>query len=108
MKGKSAANVIPAFADGKVKTVAFEAPAFETIEDFEVESEVYGDGTTVRVLLRRQLNFRPSRFARGPFWLDLTVGSKHESYWNVPEETAREAACRFLLRHADGVAPAIN
>ncbi|MDN7971041.1 hypothetical protein QZM91_26175 [Burkholderia multivorans] len=83
-------------------------PVFEIIEDFEVESDIYTDGTKVRVRLRRQLNYTPSRFTRGPYWLDLNVGSIHQPFWNVSEGTAREAACRFLLKHAKGVAPTFN
>ena len=83
-------------------------PVFEVVEDFEVESDIYTDGTKVRVRLRRQLNHRPSRFARGPYWLDLHVGSYHEPHWNVDEATAQEAACRFLLKHVNGIAPTLN
>ncbi|MCR1768924.1 hypothetical protein [Burkholderia glumae] len=92
------------------KTIAsgFESPVFEIIEDFKVESKLYKDGTTVRVLLRRQLNHRPSRFSLGPYWLDLRVGAHHMPHYCVPEATAREAACRFLLKHTEGVAPLLN
>lgn len=83
-------------------------PVFEIIEDFEAESDIYTDGTKVRVRLRRQLNYTPSRFTRGPYWLDVHVGSHHEPFWNVDEATAREAACRFLLMHLRGIAPILN
>ncbi|PAJ97208.1 hypothetical protein CJO68_30360 [Burkholderia ubonensis] len=86
----------------------FKPPVFETIEEFEIESKLYDDGTTVRVLLRRQLNHKPSRYAPGPFWLDLSVGGHHAPYYCVSEETAREAACRFLLRHVEGATPLLN
>ncbi|PQV45828.1 hypothetical protein [Paraburkholderia sp. BL21I4N1] len=108
MKGKSVVNAIPLFALGKANAVASESPVFEIIEDFEVESKLYADGTTVRVLLRRQLNHTPPRYASGPYRLDLTVGGQHTPHYGVSEATACEAACRFLLKHVEGVIPTLN
>lgn len=88
--------------------LVFKAPIFETIEEFAIASKLHDDGTTVRVLLRRQLNHKPSRYAPGPFWLDLSVGGHHAPYYGVSEATAREAACRFLLMHVEGAAPLLN
>lgn len=85
-----------------------EQPVFEVVEEFEVNSNVYADGTTVRVLLRRQLNYVASRYTRGPFFLDLSVGGSHTPYYGMSEEAARECACRFLLKHVDSVMPTLN
>ncbi|WP_288824657.1 hypothetical protein [uncultured Paraburkholderia sp.] len=108
MKSGVTINAIQPSAGGKAGSLVFEEPVFETIEDFEVESKLHMDGTKIRVRLRRQLNHKSSRFTRGPYWLDLTVGSIHQPFWNVSEATAREAACRFLLKYAEGVAPTVN
>jgi len=71
---------------------------FETVEEFSVDSEVAD--ATVKVRLRRQTNHNPTRYSRGPYWLDLQVGS-----YCVDEHFAREAASRFLLEHIGGIAP---
>jgi hypothetical protein len=46
-----------------------------------VNSEV-GD-MTVKVRLRRQTNHRPTRYSRGPYWLDLqaVVCMSHITVW---------------------------
>lgn len=106
MENQSANKAIPLFAREESKAEAsFEQPVFETIEDFKIESEVYRDGTLVHVTLRRQLNYKPSRFSSGPYWLDLCCGRHHEPRYGLSEERAREAACRFLLEHVNGIAP---
>lgn len=76
---------------------------FETVEEFSVDSEVAD--TTVKVRLRRQINHKPTRYSRGPYWLDLRVGSEHVPHYCVDERFAREAASRFLLEHVKGIAP---
>lgn len=78
-------------------------PVFETLEDISVPSEI--DDTTVAVRLRRQLNYQPSRFTSGPYWVDLRVGSVHKPYYCVDRQFAKEAATRFLLEHVKGIAP---
>lgn len=78
---------------------------FEVVENFEQASRLHEDGTTVRVLLRRRLNYQPSKFTSGPYWLDLHVGGRHSPYYGLSESKARELACRFLLEYASGVAP---
>lgn len=93
--------------DGQA-TFLTEPPVFEVVEDFEVKSNVRADGTTVRVLLRRKLNYVASRYTRGPFYLDLRIGSSHTPYYGISEEAARECACRFLLKYVDGVVPTLN
>lgn len=108
MKCRMVTNAIQLGAGAKTGSRVFEPPVFEIIEDFEVESKLHMDGTKIHVRLRLQLNHKPSRFTRGPYWLDLTVGSIHQPFWNVSEEVAREAACRFLLKFAEGVAPTLN
>lgn len=83
----------------------FEKPVFEVVEDFTVESEVCAD-TSIRVVLRRQLNYKPSRVSTGPFFLDLYLGrGGPRSYGGVSESIARETSCRFLLEHVNGIAP---
>ncbi|MBD2956241.1 hypothetical protein [Burkholderia pseudomallei] len=81
-------------------------PEFETIEEFAVDSEIAD--TTVRVRLRRQINHKPTRLSRGPFWLDLHVGSVHVPHYGVDEQFAREAAARFLLQYVDEIAPRVH
>lgn len=81
-------------------------PIFETLEDISVASEI-GD-TTVTVRLRRQLNYQPSRFTSGPYWLDLRVGSVHKPYYCVNQQVAKEAAMRFMLEHVTGIAPSVH
>jgi hypothetical protein len=104
---KPTSGLFPA-ADGQATFLVTESPVFEVVEDFEVKSNVCADGTTVRVLLRRKLNYVASRLTRGPFYLDLRVGSSHTPYYGISEEAARECACRFLLKHVNGVVPTLN
>lgn len=78
-------------------------PEFETVEEFSVDSEVAD--ATVKVRLRRQTNHKATWCSRGPYWLDLQVGSVHVPHYCVDERFAREAALRFLLEHVEGVAP---
>lgn len=78
---------------------------FEVVENFEQESRLYEDGTMVRVLLRRCLNYAPSRFTSGPYRLDLHVAGRHYPYYGLSEHKARELVCRFFLEHVVGVAP---
>lgn len=79
---------------------------FETIEEFSVHSEIAD--TTVRIRLRRKVHYKPTRFSRGPFWLDLHAGSVHVPYYGVDEQVAKEAAARFLLKHISGIAPSVH
>jgi hypothetical protein len=78
-------------------------PEFETVEEFSVDSKVAD--ATVKVRLRRQTNHKPTRYSRGPYWLDLQAGSVHVPHYCVDERFAREAASRFLLEHVGGIAP---
>lgn len=80
-------------------------PKFEIVEDFEQASCIHEDGTTVRVTLRRRLDYQPSWVTSGPYWLDLHVGGRHTPHYGLSEIKAREMACRFLLEHVNGVAP---
>jgi hypothetical protein len=105
VKNEADVKVIHSISHKKICVSGFEPPVFEIIEDFEADSRLYSDGTKVRVLLRRQLNHKPSRYVLGSFWLDLSVGGHHVPHYQVSEATAREAACRFLLRHVEGVVP---
>lgn len=79
---------------------------FETLEEFSVASEV--SDATVVVRLRRQLNYKPSRFTSGPYCLDLTVGSVAHQHYGIDELRAREAAARFLLKYVNGIAPSLH
>lgn len=78
-------------------------PEFEPVEEFSVDSEI--SDTIVKIRLRRQTNHKPTRYSRGPYWLDLQVGSEHVPHYCVDERFAREAACRFLLEHVKGFVP---
>ncbi|WP_143750095.1 hypothetical protein [Caballeronia ptereochthonis] len=78
---------------------------FVVVENFEEESRLHDDRTMVRVLLRRHLNYQPSRFTSGPYWLDLHVAGRHYPYYGLSEQKAQELVCRFLLEHVTGVAP---
>ena len=78
-------------------------PNFETIEEYSIASKV--SDATVSIRLRRQLNYHPSRFTSGPYWLDLLVGSVHRPYYCVDHHFAQEAATRFLLEHVKGIMP---
>ncbi|VVE42764.1 hypothetical protein PMO31116_04202 [Pandoraea morbifera] len=78
-------------------------PEFQTVEEFSVDSEIAD--ATVKVRLRRQINHKPTRYSRGPYWLDLRVGGVHVPHYGVGERFAREAALRFLLEHVKGIAP---
>lgn len=96
----------PPFARKGTKTGSpVEKPIFETVEHFEDVSAVHPGGTKVKVTLRLQLNYKPSRSTSGPYWLDLRVGGVHIPYYGISEEKAIEAACRFLLEHLDGLTP---
>lgn len=82
-------------------------PIFETLEDISVASEI-GD-TTVAVRLRRQLNYRPSRFTSGPYWLDLHVGSVHTPLLCGP--AVRQRGCNSIsieTRQRSYTAPALT
>jgi hypothetical protein len=79
---------------------------FETVEEFSVASKV--SGTTVTVKLRRMLNHRPTRFSPAPYCLDLGVGSVVQQHYGIDEPRAREVATRFLLKHAEGIAPPLH
>ena len=81
-------------------------PKFEILEDISVASEI--SDATIAVRLRRQLNYEPSRFTSGPYWLDLRVGSVHKPYYCVDQPFAREAAARFLLEYVKGIAPSVH
>ncbi len=81
-------------------------PQFETIEEFTATSEI--SDTTVKVRLRRQVNHEPTRFIRGPYWLDLHAGRVHVPHYGVDENFAREAAARFLLQYVQGIAPRLH
>jgi hypothetical protein len=81
-------------------------PTFETLEDVSVVSEI--SDATIAVRLRRQLNYEPSRFTSGPYWLDLRVGSVHKPYYCVGQQFAREAAARFLLEYVKGIVPSVH
>jgi len=81
-------------------------PTFETLEDISVASEI--SDATIVVRLRRQLDYQPSRFTSGPYWLDLRVGGVHKPYYCVDQRTAKEAAIRFLLEHVKGIAPSVH
>lgn len=78
-------------------------PKFETLEDISVASEI--SDATISVRLRRQINYHPSRFSSGPYWLDLLVGSVHKPHYCVDQQFAQEAATRFLLEHVKGIMP---
>jgi len=73
---------------------------FEIIEEFESDS--------VWVRLRRQLDYKPSRYTSGPYWLDLRAGGVHRPHYCVSESIAREAAIRFLAEHEMHLAPTRN
>ncbi len=81
-------------------------PIFETLEDISVASEIID--ATVAVRVRRQLNYQPSRFTSGPYWVDLRIGSVHKPYYCVDQQFAKEAATRFLLEHVKGIAPSVH
>lgn len=81
-------------------------PKFETLEDISVASEISDAAITVR--LRRQLNYQPSRFTSGPYWLDLRVGSVHTAYYCVDKQFAQETAARYLLMYVKGIAPSVH
>lgn len=80
--------------------------AFETLEEFSVASEV--TDATVSVKLRRLLNHKPTRFSPAPYCLDLAVGSICHQHYGIDEQSARETAARFLLKHANGIAPPLH
>lgn len=81
-------------------------PVFETLEEISIASEI--SDAVVAVRLRRQLNYQPSRFTAGPYWVDLRVGSLCVSHYGVAQEFAREAAARFLLKHVKGISPNLH
>lgn len=81
-------------------------PVFETLEEISIASEI--SDAVVAVRLRRQLNYQPSRFTSGPYWLDLRVGSVHKPYYCLEQRTAKEMATRFLLEHVKGIAPSVH
>lgn len=81
-------------------------PEFETLEEFAITSKV--SGAIVKVRLRRQLNHKPTRFSPAPYFLDLQVGTVHFPYYGVDEQSAHEAATRFLLEHVNGIAPRLH
>lgn len=81
-------------------------PKFEMLEDISVTSEI--SDATITARLRRQLDYKPSRFTSGPYWLDLRVGSVHVSHYGVAHDFAHEAAARFLLKHVNGISPRLH
>lgn len=79
--------------------------AYETVEEFEVPSEVH-KGLMVGVRIRRDLNFQSKSARFGPYLLDLEIGSlTYQSYAGLTHPKARELALRFLLKHDCGIAP---
>ncbi len=79
---------------------------FETIEELSVQPEIAG--TTVRIRLRRKIDYKPTQFSQGPFWLDLHAGRVHVPHYGVDEQVAKEAATRFLLEHVSGITPSVH
>ena len=82
---------------------------FETIEKFSTKSRKRKDGT-VSIRIVKNLDFIPNpHFPEiGAYLVHLSIGSATQSRGYVTEEKAREAAIRFLLREAFGIAPTLH
>ncbi|MGT2456551.1 hypothetical protein ACU4GI_26470 [Cupriavidus basilensis] len=85
-----------------------EETRYVVVEDFEQDSDVYQGGAKIRVTVRRDIDYQPSRFMADPYCLDLRVGNQLISHYGLSEIGAREAACRFLLQHVKGIAPVLH
>lgn len=85
-----------------------EKTRYVVVEDFEQDSDTHQDVAKIRVTVRRDLGYQPSRFMAGPYCLDLHVGNQLLSHYGLSEIGAREAACRFLLQHVKGIAPVLH
>jgi hypothetical protein len=81
---------------------------FEVVEDIEETSDIRTSEVKVRVTIRRDLEYKPSQFTAGPYCLDVRVGQQHLSHYGLSEMSAREVACRYLLRHVKGLAPLLH
>ncbi len=81
---------------------------YVVVEDFEQDSGSCQSRARIRVTVRCDLDYQPSRFMAGPYCLDLRVGNQLISHYGLSEIGAREAVCRFLLRHVKGIAPALH
>jgi len=75
-------------------------PKFEEVESFAVMVEGTKEPTLATVRLRKQLDYKPSRCARGPYCLDLRVGSHCESRYGLDADLAQAEITQFLLAHS--------
>lgn len=84
--------------------------ALELVEAFSVLSDVH-PGEFVYVCIRRYPVFPPGCRLNGPYLVDLHVGSScrlAKNYVGLSLGEANEVALRYLLKHVDGVAPALH
>lgn len=81
--------------------------ALELVEAFSVLSDVH-PGDFVYVCILKELTFRPGCRLKGPYSVDLHVGSScrlAKNYAELSLGTANEVALRYLLKHVDGITP---
>lgn len=79
------------------------------IEEFSVLSQVH-PGEAVYVVIRREEAFKPSRWFKGAFQVDLYVGAYclARNYYGLTEIQAREVVIRYVLEQVDGISPSLN